>query len=41
MIARTDVYGYFYTLRSVMLVIDPYCLLWFVLSMNDYPLLKS
>ncbi|MDR3336837.1 MAG: response regulator [Treponema sp.] len=41
MVARAEVYGYFYTLRSIMLVIDPYCLLWFVLSMNEFPLLKS
>jgi signal transduction histidine kinase/CheY-like chemotaxis protein len=41
MVAQTGAYGYFYTLRSIMLVIDPYCLLWFVLSMNDSPLLKS
>jgi signal transduction histidine kinase len=41
MVARTEAYGYFYTLRSIMLVIDPYCLLWFVLSMNESPLLKS
>jgi signal transduction histidine kinase len=41
MVAQAGAYGYFYTLRSIMLVIDPYCLLWFVLSMNDSPLLKS
>jgi signal transduction histidine kinase/CheY-like chemotaxis protein len=41
MVARTDAYGYFYTLRSIMLVIDSYCLLWFALSMNESPLLKS
>jgi signal transduction histidine kinase len=41
MVARPEAYGYFYTLRSVMLVIDPYCLLWFFLSLNRSRLLKS
>ncbi|MDR0655937.1 MAG: response regulator [Treponema sp.] len=40
MIARPEVYGYFYILRSIMLVIAPYCLLWFFLSLNESPLLK-
>jgi signal transduction histidine kinase/CheY-like chemotaxis protein len=41
MISRPEVYGYFFTLRSIMLVVDPYCLLWFFLSLNEVPLLKN
>jgi signal transduction histidine kinase/CheY-like chemotaxis protein len=41
MISRPEAYGYFFTLRSIMLVIDPYCLLWFFLSLNDAPLFKN
>jgi signal transduction histidine kinase/ActR/RegA family two-component response regulator len=38
MVAQASTYGYFYTLRSIMLVIDPFCFLWFMLSMNESPL---
>jgi signal transduction histidine kinase/CheY-like chemotaxis protein len=41
MVSRPEAYGYFFTLRSIMLVTDPYCLLWFFLSLNEAPLLKS
>jgi hypothetical protein len=41
MVAEEFTYGYFYTLRSIMLVLDSFFFLWFMLSLCESPLLKS
>lgn len=41
MVARPEAYGYMYTLRSVMLIVAPVAFLWFVLCMNELPVLEK
>jgi signal transduction histidine kinase/FixJ family two-component response regulator len=41
MIAQPFTYAYMYTLRSVMLVVAPYCFMWYVFHLSDSKLIKS
>jgi signal transduction histidine kinase/CheY-like chemotaxis protein/PAS domain-containing protein len=39
-VAKANAYGYMYTMRSIMLVVAPYCFLRFVLILSDNPAIR-